>query len=133
MENLATGFRFLQFYAHAAHNLLGGETFFQDHSFLGDLYTTYETAFDDLVERMIGTEDFKDVFKLNKEAVNLLGHYEMPSNYADCFEILLEGEKMTCEEIEKLVKGKSQGTIQLLGDFANASEVRQYKIKQRLK
>lgn len=57
---------------------------------------------------------------------------------------LLKAEGMVCETVEKLVTpspmshphgGKnplSQGTVQLIGDICNRSEMRQYKMKKRL-
>jgi leucyl aminopeptidase len=50
------------------------------------------------------------------------------------FEQQLAHEQQLCDMINKLcaVKDVSEGTKQLLGDIANFSESRQYKIKQRL-
>lgn len=131
MEKLAIGLRFLQLYAHAAHNLISGKTFLQDHEFLGSVYKEYESSFDDVIERMIGLGENVSLLKMNSEAVRLLNAYKDPKD-EKCFEILLKAEELLCEEIESLVKDKSQGTIQLLGDIANESEKRQYKIKQRI-
>jgi len=49
------------------------------------------------------------------------------------FQIILEKQKMVCSKIEELCKsGLPQGTIQMLGNIADKSEVFQYKLKQRL-
>lgn len=128
--NLASLLRYMQFYAHMAHNLLGGETFFQDHSFLGELYEAYEGEYDDVIERLIGLEEDPDLIQIHKDAVEQL---EKPESYKICFKELLKCEEEICKMIEEIVKDSSQGTMQLIGDIANKSEMRQYKLKQRLK
>lgn len=69
MEKLATKLRYMQFYAHNAHNMCKGDTFFSDHEELGGLYGTYEGLYDSIVERMIGTGQTIDLVKVQtKEA-----------------------------------------------------------------
>lgn len=128
--NIALLLRYMQFYAHMAHNLLGGETFFQDHTFLGDLYGAYEDEYDSVIERLIGSDKTVDLVKLHKSAADAL---ENPENYNDCFSELLSCEERLCEFIEKEAPKSSQGTMQLYGGIADASEMRQYKLKQRIK
>lgn len=127
---IETLLRYLQFYSHISHNVLGGETFFQDHSFLGELYSTYEDEYDSVVERLIGLGKKVDFPKIHKDAVKDLS---APKSYDECFKSILLSEEELCDSIEEYVKDASQGTIQLLGDIANRSEMRQYKLKQRLK
>ena len=83
--NLASYLRYMQFTAHIGHNVLGGETFFQDHAFLGDLYGTYEDAYDAVVERMIGTEESVNLVKIHTDAVKDL---ETPKSYKEIFQKL---------------------------------------------
>lgn len=128
--NLVTQLRQMQFYAHICHNTLGGETFFQDHSFLGDLYSAYEDAYDAVVERMIGTEEEINLLKIHADAVKNL---EEPGGYKEAFKQILKFEETLCATIEQIAPKCSQGTMQLLGGFADDSEMRQYKLKQRLK
>lgn len=128
--NIASLLRFMQLTAHIGHNVLGGATFFQDHGFLGELYAAYEGQYDSIVERMIGTDEEIDLVKVQKEAVSGL---KSPKSYESCFEELLECEVELCNMIEKLVKGSSQGTANLIQGIADESESRQYKLKQRLK
>ena len=124
--------RHLHFYAHISHNVLGGQTFFQDHGFLGDLYGAYEEEYDSVVERLIGLGKNVDLVKIHIDAAKDLS---VPKSYDDCFKALLKYEEELCDMIDdhNKEKGVSQGTIQLLGDIANRSEMRQYKLKQRLK
>lgn len=128
--NIASILRYMQFLGHLGHNLLGGQTFFQDHAFLADLYAAYEAHYDDIVERMIGTGEEIDLVKVQKDAVSGL---KDPKSYEACFKELLDCEVELCNMIEKLVEGSSQGAANLLQDLADKSEKRQYKLKQRLK
>lgn len=99
MEKIAFVFRYLQLYAHQAHNLVKGQTFFQDHDYLGALYPVYEEAYDSIIERSIGLNKPVNIQKVNQAAV----------------------------------KGSSQGTMNLLAGLADQSEMRQYKLQQRIK
>ncbi len=120
--------RLMQLYAHIAHNVLGGKTFFQDHEFLAEIYQAYEGHYDAVVERLIGLGKKIDLVKVHTEVCKSL---EEPKSYDECFKYLLEAEQELCQMIES-EKGLSEGTRQLLGDIASLSEVRQYKLKQRL-
>jgi DNA-binding ferritin-like protein len=132
MEKIAFILRYLQLYAHQAHNLVKGPTFFQDHEFLGGLYPVYEAEYDSVIERLIGLGK-----TVNIQKTNMLAAKELPQDSSvvgnKCFQHLLESEKYLCQQIEQSVKGASQGTIQLLGNIADQSEMRQYKLQQRIK
>lgn len=138
MHSLATYLRYLQLLAHSGHHLTNGCTFFQDHSFLGELYAAYEEAFDDVTERMIGLGELvsvEDRMALDSDATGILGGVKVSDLTCaeDWFELLLEGEDNLCSQIEKLAKGKvSQGTLNLLAQLADDSEKRQYKLGQRI-
>lgn len=131
--NLASILRFLQLYTHNAHNLLGGATFFQDHEFLGELYPVYETDYDNIVERTIGLKGTMDLIAIQKIAANQLEKTGQCTSYDQCFKELLNWEAILCTAIDKIAKESTQGTANLLADIADRSEMRQYKIKQRLK
>lgn len=138
MQTLASIYRFLQLFAHAGHHLAKGCTFNQDHAFFGELYGAYEEAFDEVVERLIGTgklKSVKDRIALDTKASAILAKTDSEELTCaeDYFEILLEMETEICGKIEKLIEGKlSQGTINLLAQLADDSEKRQYKLAQRL-
>lgn len=117
--NIASLLRYMQLLSHIGHNILGGATFFQDHAFLSELYSAYEGHYDDIVERMIGLDEEIDLVTVQK--------------YESCYKELLDFEEELCRMIEELAKGSSQGTIDLIGAIGSSSEVRQYKLKQRLK
>lgn len=138
MTALATLYRFLHLLAHAGHNLVNGCTFSQDHEFLSELYGAYDSAFDSIVERMIGLGKIvtaEERLALDNAAAIRLGEVDTTdlSCNEDWFEVLLEGEKELCAAIEKLAGGKvSQGTLNLIAGLADESEARQYKLARRL-
>jgi len=132
MEALAANFRYMQLYAHLGHNKVSGPNFFEDHQYLGDLYGVYEGVYDDLIERMIGLGKAPDIKEINDEANEYLQEAE-PTAGIGFFSHLLECEEEICEMVEKLVKTDlSQATINLLVQFADDSEKRQYKLRQKL-
>lgn len=143
MKKLAIVLRFGHLYAHMAHNLCSGSNFFADHEFLGDLYLQYEKDFDAVVERMIGAKNKPDIIELNKEAIKLLASAPFVSA-TEAFNVLMTIEKKICKIVEEICWPQpmthphggpdpaTQGEIQLLGNICDLSEVRQYKIKQRL-
>lgn len=130
MEQLAAILRSLQLFAHNAHNMAKGASFFADHKFLGQVYPEYESAYDSVVERAIGLDmqmDLSTVTRMAAEGSSVMS-LEAP------FMSLLEGEQLVCESIESILQTPvTEGTKQLLGEICNQSESRQYKIKQRIK
>lgn len=130
--NAATQLRGLQLYSHAAHNLTKGPSFFADHAFLGDLYKAYEDAYDSVIERAIGTYDLpqEPIAEIQKIAANLASSVSLDS----LWETLLSIERILCAALQEAVAAAgSEGTKQLLGEICNQAEIRQYKIKQRIK
>lgn len=132
MKDVAILLRYLQLYAHQAHNLISGPTFFQDHEFLGELYPAYEEDYDAVIERSIGLGKPINIQEVNQSAASSLPA-DKGMNPKICFSSILSVEENLCRFIEKIVKGYSEGTKQMLGNIADKSEVRQYKLKQRLK
>lgn len=133
MHDLAVLLRAMQLFAHSAHNLASGPTFFADHAHLGTLYETYEEAYDAVIERMIGLGDDKpDICGANLKAA------EMASKFDCCppavaFSTILDMEKELCDCCKECQKGQSIGTVNFLQGLADDSEQRQYLIGQRVK
>jgi len=132
MIKLATHLRYMQFYAHNAHNLCQGDTFFADHEELGDLYGVYEGLYDSVIERMIGLGQSVDLVKIQVEAAKMLDSEAEPKAFSSAFSGLLTCENDLCKVISDANEGASLGTQDLLQAMCNESEVRQYKFKQRL-
>lgn len=131
---LAIHFRFLQLYAHNAHNLIQGETFFADHKFLGGLYGEYEESYDAIVERMIGLGENPELMTLQKSAADMLATEKQPMDCEGWFARILQGEKTTVAIVQKCFEegDYTQGTLNLLAGIADTSETRIYKLSQRL-
>ena len=139
LEKLATTLRALQLYAHHAHNNCTGKSFFQDHEFFGELYSAAELDYDSVIERMIGTTGNPvDTLSIASQATKLA--LQCGRDPGDCNVNFLQGslrlELAICVYVDKVCATgpeMPEGTRQLIGDIANKSMARQYKIRQRLK
>jgi len=132
MTKLATKLRYMQFYAHNAHNACKGETFYSDHEELGALYGVYEGLYDNVIERMIGLGQAVDLIKVQSEAVKMLEGETTPTAFNAAFSAVLTCEEDLCKLISEANEGASLGTQDLLQAMCNDSETRQYKLKQRI-
>lgn len=132
MKRLAVLYRGLQLYAHNAHNLAKGKTFFEDHEYLGELYGVYESAYDSIVERMIGLDQKIDLKAITTEAAEMAGSSDISDN-DQAFRTILATEKELQAALEEEDKSATFGTCNLLQDLADQSEARMYKLKRRLK
>lgn len=131
MEEIVIVLRYMQLYSHQAHNLVKGKTFFQDHDFLGEIYPAYEKDYDDVVERSIWIGKPVNIMQTNQKASGLLSE-DSELSIESCLRQLLSSEKFLCSAIEEVKDEFSEGTRQMLGNIADKSEVRQYKLKQRI-
>lgn len=130
---LPVAFRAAQLYAHNAHNLATGCNFFSDHEFLGELYAAYESAYDSLIERMIGLgQDIKPCDIALKAADFADKITAKPGDNDHAFSQLMLLEREIIAGCESMSKSASLGTQNLLAQFADDSEARQYKIGRRL-
>jgi len=134
MKTLATLYREAQFYTHAAHNTVTGPTFFEDHEFLGDLYGTYESAYDSLFERSIGLGEPINPLEATDSAAAAAADKKL-GDAKKIFSQILQFEQDLCEEINSYLAkgGVSHGVSNMLEGLADESEARQYKIGQRIK
>jgi DNA-binding ferritin-like protein len=136
MKEIAITLRCLQMFAQNAHNLVKGAVFSQDHDFLGELYPAYDSEYDSVIERIIGTSDLSmpELTMIQQAAVDKLKSYgsQQPDNKS-YLSIILKMEQELCSIIEMAIRGASQGTQQLIGGIADISEMRQYKLKQRIR
>ena len=132
MKELAIYLRALQLYAHNAHNLAKGKTFFEDHEFFGSLYAAYEAAYDSVVERIIGETGDCDLNEVTKKACDIVYSKKFTDNDA-ALKFIMTMEKELCGEIESINDAESLGTQNLVQGIADESLARQYKISRRLK
>ena len=136
MKEIAILLRTMQLFAHNAHNMSKGSLFLQDHDYLGELYPLYEADYDSVVERMIGLGQQLDLLEVQVMAVEQLKSLpSMSQENKELFMLILDMEKSLCSLIEAMIQGikPSEGTKQLLGDICNNSEMRQYKLGQRVR
>lgn len=138
MLELICTLRASHLFLHHAHLLAKGSLFPQDHAFLGDLYNELESEFDSIAERLIGLGGEEQlslpiVMAKVSEKLKSCPSVGVGENKV-FFQKQMEFEKSICAQVEDLVtSGISQGTVQVLGDVANRSEMRQYKIGRRIK
>lgn len=139
MYELICTFRAAQLYLHQAHLLAKGSLFLQDHEFLGELYAAMESDFDAVSERLIGMggESQFNLQEMMKKVVEKLASYPSTNvkENKEYFIKQLEIEKSICDQVNALCKqhAENQGLVQLLGDCANRSQIRVYKISRRIK
>lgn len=138
LDKLATGLRALQLYAHHAHNNCAGKSFFPDHEFFGEVYGAAEADYDSVIERMIGSMGKPvDTLSMVSEAAKLT--LQCSKDPGECNENFYKGilklELAICVYVDKLCTSTQmpEGTRQLIGNIADKSMARQYKIRQRLK
>ena len=114
--------------------MIKGCTFFEDHEFLGELYSTYENAYDSIIERIIflaGTANLSDI---NSRAfMSSAGFNPEGKTSLEIFSAIMVIEQAICSVVKNAVPGATDGTQNLLQGLADESEVRQYKIGQRIK
>ena len=128
---LATLYRILNLYAHHAHNLAKGKTFFEDHEFFNGVYTFADSAYDDCIERHIGTVDDKvDLTSILEESLSTIS--KASNDYFPVIEMMLEE---VVKYINEMCKDKvfSEGTKNMIQGQADQIEIMIYKIKRRMK
>lgn len=134
MNELAVLFRTAQLFAHNCHNLTKGVTFFSDHSFFGDAYAAYESAYDAVIERMIGLDMSVNLGTVTAVAGEKAGKMTLPGMDAvRMFSAILELEKEICVAVKTYAASTTDGTQNLIQGLADESEIRQYKLKQRIR
>jgi DNA-binding ferritin-like protein len=136
MKELAIQFRAAQFISHGFHNFVRGQSFFEDHEYFGGLYGAYESAYDALIERMIGNNEVVDLMAINQAAMEYATNakYIPTSKNADAmFSLILELERAIQDVGENLCESDiSCGTENFIQGLCDESEQRVYKIQQRL-
>lgn len=127
MEIIAIKLKALNLYAHMAHNLVSGISFFQDHEFFSSVYEKADDFYDSVVERMIGIGLKPDLKQINKDAVGLFS--KMGNDY---FPTVLAGIKSIQSDIDKECEDNTEAVKQLLGGISDELDMLVYKIKQRV-
>ena len=134
MQELAVVLRTAQLVAHNYHNKVFGPSFLADHEYLGELYPAYEGEYDSVVERIVGLGLECDLPAVTQLAGERAAKYDPYDRAADeMFSDLLGLERQVQQWATDFNKKASLGTQNLLQGIADASEMRCYKLKQRIK
>ncbi|NDC24782.1 MAG: hypothetical protein EBZ49_11750 [Proteobacteria bacterium] len=138
MKELAVIFKALNLYARAAHHLAARTPFHSDHAFFAEVYGAADDAFDSIIERMIGlmgeeSVGYPGILMEAASKVQKLPYAGVKEN-AMFYQVILDMEKQICAKASEIIQaGVTPGVEQLVGELCNQSEMRQYKIKQRIK
>lgn len=135
MLKTVTRLRMMQFYYHYCHVLTHGATFSSDHALFAEFYAQLEAHYDSVTEYLIATHGNKalDTLSINKFIANALSGVKVETMSPE--EMFAEGlslEEELYSDLEKLDAKGNLGMKNLVGDIAQSSDIRQYKIKQRL-
>jgi DNA-binding ferritin-like protein len=134
MQELAVVLRTAQLVAHNYHNKVSGASFFADHEYLGELYPVYEGEYDSVVERIIGLGMECDLPAVTQLAGERAAKYDPYDRQADeMFSDLLGLERQIQQWAVDFNKKATLGTQNFLQGLADQSEMRVYKLKQRIK
>lgn len=138
MKELLIHLRAMQMFSHSAHHLVSRIVFHSDHEFFGGLYSELSGDYDSVAERLIGLSG-EEQMELSSILIGVatklkgcpsIGVRENSEFYR--YQLALEDQLNAL--ISNLIKlGVSVGTEQMIGDIADRSESRKYKIKQRIK
>jgi len=138
MKELLIHLRAMHLFTHSAHLLVARVPFHADHEFFGEVYTKLENEYDDVAERTIGLMGemplkLQDILAGVSAKLAMAPSVGMKEN-GSFYKHLLQMEMDLCKLVPMIIsQGATEGTKQLLGDICNRSEMRQYKIKQRIK
>lgn len=127
--------RFMNLFYHQAHNTAARVPFFADHEAFGSFYAEMDSDYDSVAERMIGKGmDFtlEEVMMPVMEKMSNLPPSMGDNKAMFAYGLQLEEQLLRIID-EYIAKGVSEGTRQMLGDIADRTEIRIYKIKQRIK
>ena len=138
LSQIASQLRLMQLFYHNCHNLVGRQSFFSDHDAFSSFYTEMESEYDGVAERIVGLfgTHALDVKKQIQDIATRL--QQLPCSDAKnnkvYFDKALVLEQELCAGLDAKIKDPktTEGTRDMLASLASASEVRQYKLKQRV-
>ena len=139
MREILKQLRLIQLFTHGAHNFCARTPFHSDHEFFGSVYSSVEGDYDSVLERIIGLhgEEAVQYPTLHVEVAQRL--QQLPSvgvkENSTFYQALLQLDAELCAKINEVIKvgSVSPGTEQTLGSICESTEIRDYKIKQRIK
>ena len=138
MRDVLVHLRAMHLFAQNAHHLVAHGPFHSDHAFFGETYEAMSDAYDSVAERIIGLMG-EEALKPQTLLLEANEKIKMaPSTGVKENKVFYQYQQMMKQELCKkiatvIAAGVSPGTEQLLGNLCDNSEIRQYKIKQRIK
>jgi DNA-binding ferritin-like protein len=138
MKELLYLLRAMQLFTHSCHHLVKGTPFHSDHEFFAEVYSDLENDYDSVAERIIGLygEESLELNTVLNGAMSKL--MDVPSINVPDNKVYYNHLYKMDEKLKNLIKqiiaaGVTPGTEQLIGEIANKTEIRCYKVKQRMK
>ncbi len=136
MKDLIALSRAMKLYYHHLHNIANGACFSSDHSMMSGFYKELDNSYDSLVERFIGLGnkmDKSELVSFINESVGVLEEIPEGDDMIVHFNHALSLEDSLRAELKSAKEGASCGTENLLEGLADQSEVRAFKLNQRVK
>lgn len=135
MKDLLALTRAMNLFYHHLHNTASGVAFEGDHEMMLDFYGQLDDEYDTINERhqrLIGPISMGELVEILENSCEVLESIP-EGDFRSSLEQALKLESILGSEINLAMVGASQGTINMLAQIADDSEVRCYKIGQRLK
>lgn len=136
MTDLIALTRTMNLYYHHLHNISSGISFSGDHELMSEFYTQMDDSYDSLIERHIGLGNSmskSDFLSIITEAHSVLDQIPEADDMKTHFHYSLSLESSLRSQLEESSESASFGTQNLLQTLADESEMRTYKLKQRVK
>ena len=135
MQDLMSLSRMMNLYYHYLHSVSNGLSFSSDHELMAEFYAAVDVDYDSLVERRMGlggSMGKSELLDIITEAHVALEQIPEGADMNAHLKYALQLEQLYRAELSLACEGASKGTENLLAAMADASEVRSYKINQRL-
>lgn len=136
MRDCLAMLRMMNLYYHHLHNISNGKNFLSDHTLMAEFYEAADAAYDMLIERYIGlgNECSKGhLLQIITEAHRVLESIPEEDDMENHLYYAINLEMLLRAELESACEGASRGTVNLLEGLMDESEVRTYKLNQRVK
>jgi len=125
LTTTATQARTMQLFYHDAHNETSGPNFHEDHEFFGQAYKELTDQYDVLAEELVKRGQSVQPLKHAIDKVEI--------SSGAWYRTALDMENRWQDRLNALNKSAPLGLQDALGTFASSSDVRIYKIQQKLK
>lgn len=136
---LAAHLQAMKLCAHNAHHIASRVAFFADHEAFGDIYGALDGDFDSVMERMVGlfgpeSANLQMLMAQVAAKTQMCPSTKAPDNSA-LFSYHLQLEKELVSLVEMICKSSEckESTKQMISEIGNQSEIRQYKLQQRIR